>query len=256
MSFKLAVTAAITVLAIAGDVRAQPAAVPPPVPTPVPSEAPPVAPPDQVPTPAPDPAPGSPASLAPVGAPVPAVPPPPPPVVAPPPAPVYTPSATPAPTSVRRTPSTPPQFFPAADRRNWFGIEIGMMRTGDMRDTHSEGLGRAAVLGIQGWEIRAYERYDVATADIIRISSFGRRISFGTNLVRVRALLGLAWLRRPPQNPSPEDIFTNQQGLGAMLGGGIQLGLLTAEIRAYPTMWSGEPGGTPVTLTVGLGLSF
>jgi len=156
----------------------------------------------------------------------------------------------------REPPRAPPRFFPARDRHNWFGIEVGMMRTADMREGYDEGLGRTAVLGIQGWEIRAYERYDVGDTDIVRISSFGRRITLGSGLVRVRAILGLAWLRRPLANPSETAIFDDQHGLGAMIGGGLQLAMLTAEIRGYPTKWSGTPGGTPVSLTVGLGLSF
>jgi hypothetical protein len=145
---------------------------------------------------------------------------------------------------------------PSPDRRNWFGIEVGMMRTADMREPYSEGLGRTVVLGIKGWEIRAWERYDVADVDRVSISSVGRRINFGTGLVRARALLGVGWIRRPKSMTSSEDLFSSQHGIAAVLGGGLQLGVLTAELRAYPTYWSGEPGGIPVSLTVGIGISF
>ncbi len=189
----------------------------------------------------------------------------------------------------------PIAFYPT--RGNYVGIEVGMAHIADPRNQFGNGPGKTAVLGIRNWEIRAYERYEQGNRSDpdtfgdaqgararFSITSVGRRLLFPTGIpaVALRALIGGAWVRRDSYRNDPDSLLTTtglamrpQHGLAAMVGGGVQIGPFTAEMRAYPAVWtdiSGDsrseiegpepssqmesPGGIPVTLTAGFGFFF
>ena len=188
----------------------------------------------------------------------------------------------------------PIAFYPR--KGNYLGIEIGMVKIADPRNAFGNGPGKTVVLGIRNWEIRAYEEYeqeDLSDPDVygdaqgvrarFSITSVGRRILFPVGqYVALRALIGGAWLRRASYRDDPDAILSTagfamrpQHGLAAMVGGGVQVGPFTAEMRAYPAVWSDisgnarleiagsepssmdkSPSGIPVTLTAGVGFFF
>lgn len=189
----------------------------------------------------------------------------------------------------------PVAFYPT--RGNYLGIELGMVQIADPRNRFGNGPGKTVVLGIRNWEIRAYERYEqqersdpvqFGDAQGVRarfsITSVGRRIMFPTGIphIALRALIGAAWVRRDSYRNDPDALLTTtgqamrpQHGLAAMLGGGLQAGPFTVEMRAYPAVWADisadsryeidgsepssmmeSPGGIPVTLTAGVGFFF
>lgn len=210
-------------------------------------------------------------------------------------------TAPPAPTPAAPTPAEipmprPPRFpiaFHPVRGGNYLGVELGAGNPADGRNVFGAGLGKTVVLGIRGFEMRVYERYELddksgmfGDAQGVRarlsITSVGRRYTFVRGKIAARALIGGAWLRRSSVRFDPDDISSDfllrsQHGLAAMVGGGVQLGPLTAEIRAYPALWSSlegdsryvsvdgrvttevimdSPGGVPITTTIGVGFGF
>lgn len=185
-------------------------------------------------------------------------------------------------------------FLPRAGKRWYLGIELGHTWTGDPRNLFGNGLGRALVVGFKGWELRGFEDYDLenraamsngvtdGTNGRLTITSAGRRFSLARGPVVVRALAGAAWLRRSNVSLEPDDLryeLRSQHGLAALVGGGVAFGPLSAELRAYPAVWSDlaghtryvydedgggvnaevvedSPGGMPITLTIGAGISW
>lgn len=167
-------------------------------------------------------------------------------------------------------PVTPP---PAIPRVRWpkprpfkimAGFEVGHAWTADSDQLYGNGSGRTFVLGIQNFEIRLLENYDLEDrsggmfdADggqgRFGITSTGYRLLLSAGRVSVRPIVGLAWLRRTSLRYDEASLVggayhetMSQHGIGAMLGGGIglRLGLLDVSVdaRAYPAWWS-EIGG-------------
>lgn len=191
------------------------------------------------------------------------------PVQPPPPPPAATAPVTPDPPATT-PPVTPP---PAIPRVRWpkprpfkimAGFEVGHAWTADSDQLYGNGGGRTFVLGIQNFEIRLLENYDLEDrsggmfdADggqgRFGITSTGYRFLLAAGRVSVRPIVGLAWLRRTSLRYDEESLVggayhetMSQHGIGAMLGGGVglRLGLLdiSVDARAYPAWWS-EIGG-------------
>lgn len=186
-------------------------------------------------------------------------------------------------------------MLPHPSRVNCVGLEVGTIRTADPDNIYGDGPGKTLVLGIARLELRLFERYDLedrtglygdaaGVRGRMSISSVGYRITLGalSDLIAIRGLVGVAWVRRPSLRMAVDEILSSfeyrqQHGIAAMLGGGVQLGPFVAEVRAYPTRWadltgdarytwngSGQttsqiavsPGGTPITFTAGVGIAF
>lgn len=171
-----------------------------------------------------------------------------------------------------------------------------MSRIDDADNIYGDGPGKTLVLGIRNFELRVFEYYDLEDktgvyddaefgAGRLGITSFGYRLDLaGAGPLHLTALLGGAWVRRPSLRLDPDDISSDyvlqaQHGLAGLVGGGVNLfGVLTIDVRAYPTMWSDlagdsrvmvdaagmqtvetiveSPGGMPITVNVGLGFAY
>ncbi len=173
-------------------------------------------------------------------------------------------------------------------------FEVGYAQTADTAQLYGNGYGKVFVLGYRRFELRFLESYDLADrsgmfdADHghaqLGIMSLGYRWHLPIGGFALRPLLGVAWVRRPSLRIDPDDLFedyavSSQHGLAAMLGGGAMIRFgehlaISADLRLYPTYWSGidgiranyqngmvtvdplmsSPGGIPRTFTVALTL--
>lgn len=222
-------------------------------------------------------------------------------VVSPPPA----PPPAPAPASRELSRVDPGHHGAPGERDGFVALEVGAGNFADGNNIYNRGLGHGFIAGLGDFEFqfasfdlsdRSDQFTNVAHADgIATITSLAYRVGlFKSRVVSVSGLVGLAVLTRPSMiqiEPDDPDLAgfgntndyepTAQWGVGAVLGGGVTLfQYLYADVRLYPTAWSGiagtryeladgattttttmitkdsSPGGMPITFDVGIGYGF
>jgi len=217
------------------------------------------------------------------------------------PSPSPTPTPTPSPTpSPEPEPTPAPRHHSSDDsprfRHNFdyfIGVELGQLDPADDSNIFGAGYGRAVLFRIKGFETRfavydlvdrthSYDNVGLAEGTAT-ITSFGYRFDlFDTGVFSLSALAGGQIIARPWIGLASDDILTvtsshKQLGAGAILGAGIRMfGILTAEVRAYPTSWMGydgmraqnqngmlvtmpvsqAPDGMPISVDLGIGYGF
>lgn len=176
-----------------------------------------------------------------------------------------------------------------------FALELGAFDSGDGKNIYSTGLGRGWMLGYSMFEFRI-ESYDLAdqtkTYDNVANASgragiyslVARPTVFTAGPIQLVGTIGVALVTRPSLRDDPDDVDSDivhlreQWGGALVIGGGVRIyDLVTVDVRAYPTAWSGisgnraeaddsgklvmtpladSPGGVPLSINAGIGLSF
>lgn len=176
-----------------------------------------------------------------------------------------------------------------------FALELGAFDSGDGKNIYSSGLGRGWMLGYGMFEFRI-ESYDLddqtKTYDNVANASgragiysiVARPTVFTAGAIEVIGTVGVALVTRPSLRDDPDDVdsdivhLRHQWGGALVLGGGLRIwDLVTIDVRAYPAVWSGisgnraeaddtgklvmtpladSPGGVPLSINAGVGLSF